>query len=328
MAELLGWRVAWCLDGFGFLKMWQVDCAKNTVTAMLPFQQRLRALKRRIAGKTHQIHEQSVYSGGFDQIAFLSEAGLDLRDSTILELGTGWYPVIPLMLRLAGARQIILTDAHPLLDRETLKAAVDFLILRRTDLAERLGTSVEKIEETLSYPQDAPVDKALDELGMTYRVQATLNTMNVRVDAIISHTVLEHVPPSVIVDLLEQSREILRPGGVISHGIDHSDHRAHRDARLSRVDFLRYSDAIWRLLCLNPQDYTNRLRHSDYVAMVEAAGYELILERPLMDPVARTDLDGLALAPRFQSRHPDDLAVLWTNIVARPKATDKAVQGT
>ncbi|MDP5215906.1 class I SAM-dependent methyltransferase [Ruegeria sp. 2205SS24-7] len=304
--------------------MWQVNCAKNTLTAMLPFQQRLRALKRRIAGKAHQIHEQSVYSGGFDQINFLSEAGLDLQGSTILEIGTGWYPVIPLMLRLAGARQVILTDAHPLLDRETLKAAVDFLRARRTDLAERLGTSVEKIEETLTFPHDAPLDEALDALGLAYRVQASLKEMDVRVDAIISHTVLEHVPPAVIVALLEQSRDILRPGGVISHGIDHSDHRAHRDARLSRVDFLRYSETIWKLLCLNPQDYTNRLRHSDYVAMVDAAGFDLVLERPILDSGARNALNEMVLAPRFRSRDPDDLAVLWTNILARPRTPEKA----
>jgi hypothetical protein len=115
--------------------MWQIHWAKNTLKTALPFQGQLRRLKRQFAGRPYQINEKSVYAGGFDQICFLADVGLDVRGLDILEVGTGWFPVIPLMMRLAGARHVILTDAHALLDPETLYAAVKFLLERKADLA-------------------------------------------------------------------------------------------------------------------------------------------------------------------------------------------------
>lgn len=296
---------------------WQFRCARNTLVAALPFQLQLRALKRRVMGKAHRIHEASVYAGGFDQIKLLREAGLDLKGATVLELGTGWYPVIPLILRLAGAARIILTDEYSLLDRETLGAAVAFLNARQDDLAERLGIEARDIERALTLPESAPLDDALAALGLSYHVPTGLDGLYLQVDAVISHTVLEHIPPTVLEMIFRQSRSLLRPGGLISHGIDHSDHRQHQDPRLGRVDFLRYGKITWRLLCLNPQDYTNRLRHSDYMKMIRDVGFKITVERSLIDRATLTRLDGQLLTSHFQSYAPEDLATTWSHIVAR-----------
>lgn len=297
---------------------WQLRCARNTLAAALPFQRRLRALKRRLSGRAHHIHEASVYSGGFDQIRLLREAGLELRGATVLELGTGWYPVIPLMLRLAGARQVILTDVHALMDRQTLEAALDFLLERREDLAGRLDRPVAEIEAALALAPETLFADALARLGLVYRVPFDVGHEDCSADAIISHTVLEHIPPTVLERIFRQSHATLRSGGLISHGIDHSDHRAHQDPRLGRIDFLRHGETTWRLLCLNPQDYTNRLRHPDYVAMIGQAGFETVIERPLVDDGARASLADLPLAPRFRGYDGDGLATTWSHIVARP----------
>lgn len=296
---------------------WQIRSTRNTLVAVLPFQQHLRRLKRRVSGRAHHIHEQSVYSGGFDQIALLQEAGLDLRGRTVLELGTGWYPVIPLMMRLAGAARVVLTDVYALLDRETLRAAVDFLGARSTDLADRLGLTEAEIVRGLALSDEAPLTEALEVLGLDYRVPFDIGAADVQVDAIYSHTVLEHIPPPVLKTIFRHSHGLLRPGGLISHGIDHSDHREHQDPRLSRIDFLRYGDTAWRWLCLNPQDYTNRLRHSDYLAMIRVAGFETVLERPFINPKALKSLPNIPLAPRFQHYGRDDLATTWSHIVSR-----------
>jgi cyclopropane fatty-acyl-phospholipid synthase-like methyltransferase len=135
-------------------------------------------------------------------------------------------------------------------------------------------------------------------MGMTYAVPFDYKQSEVRVDAIVSHTVLEHISPHVIEELVRDFRRVLNPGGMILHGIDHSDHRANVDTRLSRIDFLRYSDKIWNLLCIDPQDYTNRLRHSDYVAIFRAAGFEIVFERALRDPTCREALSDFPLAAR------------------------------
>ncbi|MEL6522630.1 MAG: class I SAM-dependent methyltransferase [Pseudomonadota bacterium] len=298
--------------------MWQVRFVRNAVTSLLPFQGALRRVKRSVFGKSHHIDEGSVYAGGLDQIHLLQENGLELEGADILEIGTGWYPVIPLMLRLAGARHVYLSDTHRLLDAETLAVAQNFLLLRAGDLAERLNLSEDEVRSVLDAGHSGPLETRLADLGMSYHINLDYARVDWKADAIISHTVMEHIPPADIRRLLMEGRAVLNPGGLMSHGIDHSDHRAHGDRSLSRVDFLRYSDRAWRWLCLNPQDYTNRLRHADYVAMVRDAGFDVLFERALVDEGALKDISDLRLNARFAFHNPEDLAGLWSHIVARP----------
>ncbi|MEO0829762.1 MAG: class I SAM-dependent methyltransferase, partial [Pseudomonadota bacterium] len=204
--------------------MWQVVFLRNALVALLPFQKRLRSLKRGMFGRTHSIHAGSVYSGGFDHINLLGEAGMDLNGKTVLEIGTGWYPVIPLMLRLAGASHVVLTDEHRLLDSETLAAAVAFLKERREDMATRLEIEVEDVDRVLNIPTGTPLEHKLECLGLSYRVPTNLGGIEQRVDAVISHTVLEHIPPDVLTRIFRQTQGVLKEGGLISHGTDHSDH--------------------------------------------------------------------------------------------------------
>jgi len=305
--------------------MWQYHWVKNTLKSVLPFPHQLRYLKRRLGRSPHQIDEKSVYNGGFYQISLLADMGLDLRGLDILEMGTGWCPVIPLMMRLAGARHVVLTDVHASLCLETLNTTVKFLLERKTDLSQRLGITVAEIEDRLHIPQAGDFDAVIAEMGMTYAVPFDYKRSPVRVDAIISHTVLEHIPRQVIKTLMHDARRVLRPGGVISHGIDHSDHRAIVDQRLSQIDFLRYSDRMWKLFCVAPQDYTNRLRHSEYVAMFKEAGFEIMFESAYPDATCREA--SIPLAVRFQSMDLDDLATLWSVIVIRPDDPDRRMEG-
>ena len=298
---------------------WQLVCARNTILAMLPFQTALRSMKRRLLGRTHRIDASSVYSGGFDHIHMLREAGLEIKGATILELGTGWYPVIPLMLRLAGARHVILTDEHRLLDEETLGAAVAFLSDRREDVASRLGVATDEVDRLLDLTDSASLDQALKSLGLSYRVPTRLDDDTLKVDAIVSHTVLEHIPPEILREIFEHSAHVLGPSRLVSHGTDHSDHRQHKDQTLSRLDFLRYNPLSWRMLCVNPQDYTNRLRYPDLLDMIKAAGLEVVTSRALVDEKSLDDLAGLKLSKSFQDYDRRDLATTWSHIVARSK---------
>jgi hypothetical protein len=115
-----------------------------------------------------------------------------------------------------------------------------------------------------------------------------------------------------------EARQLLRPGGVMSHGVDHSDHRANDDPNLSRIDFLRYSDSMWRLLCVDPLDYTNRLRQSAYVKLFEDTGYDLLLNEVGMDGGMEEDARRLPLWGRFRDMSMGDLAAAWSHYIARP----------
>ena len=218
-------------------KSWQVNALRHTVKAAVPFKRSLRRLKRRIGRRAPNIDEHSVYSGGFDHIRALEKVGEKLHNKEILEIGSGWYPVIPLMMRAAGARLIHLTDVEPLLDEQTLLDAVAFLLDRRSDLADKLGVEPVLIENRLAVTKSQSLEEMLQRLGLTYGAPFDPGRSSLEVDVIVSHTVLEHIPPDILVGLFNWFRRCLRPGGLVSHGIDNSDHRANLD-RNSQSDRL------------------------------------------------------------------------------------------
>jgi len=210
-----------------------------------------------------------------------------------------------------------LTDAYELLNLEGLKASVAFLRDRIGDLALRLNLTESEIKQKLTISATDDFSVALKAFDMSYHVPFDYRNGNVKVDVIFGQGVLEHIPPSIIKNLLDDARQILRTGGMIFHVIDNADHREHGDNRLSRIDFLKYSDRVWSYLCLHPQDFTNRLRHSDYVKMVEEAGFVIVYERSFVEANARDAISNFPLAGRFQGRKPDDLAAIHSSFIAK-----------
>jgi SAM-dependent methyltransferase len=202
---------------------------------------------------------------------------------------------------------------------QNIKTGIEFVRERADDLAKRLNISKEDIEKRLELPNTTDMVVALEALGMSYQVPFYCKDSSIKVDAIISHTVFEHIPQPILQPLLREMRLMLRPGGMISHCVDNSDHREHIDSRLSRVDFLRFSDRVWEKICLHPQSFTNRLRHSDYVRMVEEAGYHVVIERAYQDERSRVALEKMRLANRFRGYNEVELTTIHSQIIARPR---------
>jgi SAM-dependent methyltransferase len=296
---------------------WQRRIAANSVKAIVPFQNELRKLKHAIRPPVPGRHHELVLNGIIEQIAMIRAAGGQIEGARVLEIGSGWIPVAPLVYRLAGAREVILSDQHHLLHPHAVQAAVTFLRARAGRLAADLGVSPERIAEVLDVPLEGGADAMLAALGLDYIVPLSAETLTGRIDLAYSHTVLEHIPPAALAEIFALVRARLAEGGLFCNGIDNSDHRRCYDADLPIVDFLRYSDRAWRMQCINPQDYTNRLRHSDYVTLLEEAGFDLLHARR---HVAREALSGIAAADlpeRFRDKAPEDLCTTWSLMLAR-----------
>src|SRR5215831_4120292 len=84
------------------------------------------------------------------------------------------------------------------------------------------------------------------------------------------------------------------------------------------IDFLRYSDRAWRLLCVNRQDYTNRLRHSDYIRMLHEADYEILQQRKYLHRDILREVEQMPLWGRYRDMSVDELATTWSHLVIRP----------
>src|SRR5262245_53453079 len=98
--------------------MWQLHSTVNAIRTFIPspIEKRLRKAVQKLKPRPPHISEVSHYAGGLEQVYLLRQVGLDVRGRDLLEIGTGWAPVIPIILHLAGARHIYLTDAYELID--------------------------------------------------------------------------------------------------------------------------------------------------------------------------------------------------------------------
>ncbi|MGH7069227.1 MAG: methyltransferase domain-containing protein [Acetobacteraceae bacterium] len=233
----------------------------------------------------------------------------------VLELGTGWLPIIPLLFHLAGSRRLMLTDIERLMDGRAITTARAVILRYLPLVASTLGQSEAYLARRLG--EEFTPDYVVPWDSRTHPANSA--------DVIYSRAVLEHIPPPVLEQLLLDFHRILRPGGGMCHVIDNSDHWEHRDKTLSRVDFLRYEDGVyWKLATLDTQWYQNRLRHGDYLRLFRKFGWTADLAEGDPDEKCLRDLEALPLAAPFRGGDRRDLAVLTSIFVLRKAAAEAA----
>ncbi len=279
---------------------------RSAFKSMLPFQAQLRQIKRKILPyRDNPSNSSYALQQGLDQIRLLRAQGIPLSGD-IIELGSGWIPIIPLLFHCAGARKLILTDVERLMDDKTIARAKAVISDNMEAVAKVLDIPAEEIRRRLE--SDFTPDY---HVPWDYREHPSASA-----DIIISRAVLEHVRPEDLGNLLKEFGRILRPGGVMCHIVDNSDHWEHTDKSLSRVNFLRYEENwYWRLCVRNTQDYQNRFRHEDYKGEFRRHGWDVLVEEGEPDAKCLVDLQSLPLASRFRHRDPQDLAILTSVFV-------------
>lgn len=288
------------------MERWKRNALRDSAKSLIPMQRQLRALKRRL-GEIEIEPKNNIFclQQGLDQIEYLRSAGANLGGS-ILEFGSGWFPIIPMLFHLAQARRVILTDVEQLMDDKTITIARNVILENERVVAERLGLSTYELHSRLA------------SFAPEYLVpwKSTL-TSDKSVDVIVSRAVIEHVPIETIRYFFAEFKRILKDDGFTSHIIDNSDHLEHSDKSLSRINFLRFEDRDlwWRIACMNIQGYQNRLRHSDYSAFFEENGWRILTAEGSPDAKAVVDASKLPLSSRFRGRDPHDLAILTSHFI-------------
>jgi SAM-dependent methyltransferase len=232
-----------------------------------------------------------------------------------LEIGTGWFPTLPLCFSLAGAAACDTFDLHAHLSHRLtakLLAALRPHLQAVAASASRPLREVERDYERLACATS--LRDTLDAARVVYHApaDATQTSLpNGSVDAVFSNSVLEHVPGEVIQQMLRESKRILRVGGVSIHCVNCGDHYAYFDRNITAINYLTYSQSEWHRWN-NGLQYQNRLRPADFVKMAEDAGLEVVLNcyRPRKDLQAA--LPGLRIAEEF--RHYDTEQLCSTSV--------------
>lgn len=189
----------------------------------------------------------------------------NLTGLEVVELGSGWAPVTPLVLVCRGARSVHTYDINRHYSRKRIREAATALQPKLEDRDGRLAACARTGVLPAAIHYHAQVDLAAQGPA-------------VPADLAVSRFVLEHVPPEDIVRIHRSALEWMAPGGMWAHWVSPGDHRSYSDASLSAVDFLRYSPEEWQRIAGNRFAYHNRLRLPHYRQLFEKAGWKVAHE--------------------------------------------------
>lgn len=238
----------------------------------------------------------------------------------VLELGTGWYPVIPIAFYLVGASKIWTIDKQSLLRpsnvRRTLGLFVDFI--QREDLPAIFPcVDRDRIGALLSANDDGSrsVAQMLAKLNIEVLVRDARHTglEQGSVDFFLSNSVLQEIPEDILSAIFAEFRRLSSPVGTMSHYVNMVEPYADFDRAVTAYHFLRYSDPTWKLLN-NSLHYHNRLRIADYRKIHESAGFRTLQEDN--ERGSTEDLDKVRLAKKFRRYSHDDLLITRSWIVS------------
>mgnify|MGYP001148487853 CR=1 FL=1 len=260
-------------------------------------------------------------------VAYLDSAGFGrLEGRDFVEIGTGWYPTLPMCFVLAGARTVHTVDLNP-----HLSAAMSFraLVALRRHLgliAERSARSLEAVQATYDrLARTRDVDALLAAGRISYKAPqdaARLDWMgDESVDVVYSNSVLEHVVPAAIGPIMCEANRVLKREGVMVHAVACNDHYAHFDRDISFVNYLSYSENAWRRWN-NDLLYQNRLRAPDFLRIATESGFRIIHEAHAVRPGTREALANMKVAPEFRHYSLDDLAATTVDFVASKSGTE------
>jgi hypothetical protein len=133
-------------------------------------------------------------------------------------------------------------------------------------------------------------------------------------DLFVTNNVFEHIPAAVIRDLLREAHRTGAPGAIASHHVDLRDHYARFDRAAGVYNSLRFTSRQWRVLD-NRMEPQNRLRHSDYLRLLDDAGFEVVADDSHAGPAR--DFDRVRPAPEFRRYPEDDLRIVDMWVAAR-----------
>lgn len=273
--------------------------------------QRLRA--RRLAETTKRLDRWAPETARLLRIGGI--ASLEGRDC--LEFGSGHLLAEPLIYHLLGASRVVAVDHFAILEESIVGRVWDGI--DEDALVAVLGSfeAPDAVRRRLLNLRalDRLRLRDLAPLGITYVApfDVTRDPPPGRgFDAILSCSVLEHVPAASAPAILGGLAELLKPGGVMIHAIHLED---HRDFAREPFAFLA-AGTDWTEAEADRRG--NRLRASEWLALAgRIEGVEIVAtERE------RRDAPLPPLDPRFLGFDPEDLRTKGLVLAARRVGTD------
>ncbi len=306
------------------LRKWVLKAIIQKGISFLPYKHRINFLFQKYITRGVQLTDgylEDKLEHFKNHALFYEKHNGRIADIEVLELGTGWYPIIPVCFYLAGAKSVWTVDIADLLNEEGLKQALEKMldyeaIGKLKQYYPRFQSERLRQLKLLVDARDFNFSKFEEVTGIKYWIgdARKLSLEDHSKDFIVSNNTFEHVYESVLMEILKEFDRVLKPGGIMSHFVDMSDHFAHLDSTITIYNFLRFTSRQWQWIdnSIQPQ---NRLRVDDYRQLYQSLGIPIIEEKNR--PGDAEKLQNIKLAYPYDQKNTADLAVSHTYLVSK-----------
>jgi len=239
---------------------------------------------------------------------------------TTLELGTGWYPVVPVAMFLLGADAIFSIDITPLTDKEklitTLKKMVEAIGEEKINpVFLRDDSRIQTVKKLAKESESMDLKTILEKLNISF-LNADARKLPFEddyFDLIHSNNTLEHIYEDILTDILIEFKRVQKQNGLQSHFIDMSDHFAHSDSSITIYNYLKFTESQWQKIdnSIQPQ---NRLRINQYRDLFAKTNLTIIKEE--LRHGNPEQLNNLKISMPFSSFKKSDVAVSHCHLLS------------
>lgn len=249
---------------------------------------------------------------------------------SVVEAGTGWFPIIPIALHFCGAGKIWTYDIVALMQPDTFQQVVKHFCSFATtgELYDVLPEAKrDRVSDFLSLARSPmPPIEFLRCLNIRAVIGDVSDTQldSGSIDFVFSHGVLEHFPLPLLAKTAMEFRRICHRSSVMSHFVGMADQFSFSDKSITPFNNLRYSARVWEWLD-SPIIPQNRLRTPDYIDILTTAGFEILVRDDING--MESDLAKIHLAHEFCRYRRSDLRVLYSWLISRPLATQSLCGG-
>lgn len=312
------------------MKRWVQKAIVQKVISYLPLSHKINYLFQKYVTRGVDLSEEYFYDRlghARDHLKSFSKYSGKAVPEKSLEIGTGWYPIVPISFFLAGTDKIYSVDISFLTSKKRLETTLrKFLECnnsgRLTNYINVLPDRFALIKNILNEYDKHTLNEVLQKLNITYLIEDArkLSLPDNSIDLVNSNNTFEHIYPNLLIPILKEFRRVVKKqGGVMSHSIDMSDHFAHFDKTITIYNFLQFSDRQWKWIdnSIQPQ---SRCRIYDYKQIFSD------LKIPITEETFRegnvNELSTLSLASKFFGRVLNEIAISHCHFVSDMKITD------
>lgn len=256
------------------MKKWKQKAIAQKMIGYLPFSNKINYIFQKYVTKGVNLSDEYFFDRlghARDHIISYLKYSSNSYPATCLEIGTGWYPIVPISFFLVGADKVYSVDISFLTSKERLKITLEKFV--ESNQSGQLNAYInflpdrfKILTDILSNYDQLSLDDALQQLNIIYLIEDArkLSLPDNSIDLVNSNNTFEHIYPNILTTILSEFRRVVnKQNGVMSHFIDMSDHFAHFDKSINIYNFLQFSDSQWKWID-NPIQPQSRMRIYDY----------------------------------------------------------------